>query len=145
MTPSDWLLLTVDLAHPRPVQPVQLQKILFLLDRKLSTHQKGMDGLYSFAPYDYGPFDSSVYSDAERLAALGLLSIERPVGQTFKQYQITEAGREKVKEVQGHVDPKVLDFARTLVKWCQGLSFNQLVSAIYRDYPEMKANSVFKG
>lgn len=145
MTPSDWLLLAVDLADPKPVQPVQLQKILFLLDRKLRPEQKQVDRIYAFAPYDYGPFDSKVYTDAEALAANGLIAISQPMGQTFKVYRVSDSGRECARDIARRIDAPVLTFAESVVKWAQGLTFNQLVSAIYRDYPEMKEHSVFKG
>ncbi len=50
MNNSDWLLLALDLAQPKAVQPVQIQKILFLLDRKLSAQQKGVGRIYNFTP-----------------------------------------------------------------------------------------------
>jgi hypothetical protein len=144
MKASDWLILVIDFAT-KPLQPVQLQKSLFLLDKKLAPHQKGVDRIYTFTPYDFGPFDSSVYSDAEFLAEQGLVVIERRPGQNYKQYQITKSGHAVAASLSEQLEPGVLQFARDIVKWCQGLTFNQLVSTIYREYPEMKEKSVFKG
>lgn len=144
MQPKDWLVLAAA-AATNPLQPVQIQKILFLLDKKLSPAQKRMARIYTFAPYDYGPFDASVYWDAERLEQEGMLTIERAPGQTFKQYRITDAGRVHAVAIEEQIDPAVRSYVGALVRWCQGLSFNQLVSAVYQEYPEMRENSVFRG
>ena len=141
----DWLLLVTHLAHPRALQPVQLQKALFLLDRKLSSMQKGTDRIYSFEPYDYGPFDAAVYGDAEALSHEGLMEIQLQPGQTYRRYAITPTGQTAGGAIAGRLDPGVLDYARALVDWVQRLSFNELVSAVYKEFPEMKARSVFRG
>src|SRR4051812_4990710 len=39
--------------------PVQMQKLMFLLDRKLAADLNGPH--FNFVPYDYGPFDRAVY------------------------------------------------------------------------------------
>lgn len=145
MTPSDWLLLAVDTARPRALKPVQLQKTLFLLDRRLQPEQKGMPAIYAFAPYDYGPFDAAIYGDAEQLAASGLVTISRPEGSSYKSYGITDDGHDRAKAIAQTLPPNVLEFARQVVQWTMNLSFNQLVSAVYKEYPDMKVNSVFKG
>ena len=145
MTPSDWLLVTLDLAGQRALQPVQLQKCLFLLDKKLSAAQKGVDRIYSFTPYDYGPFDSTVYSDAENFSRDGLVEIFTAPGQSFKTYRISADGSGIAKGIASRISPEILEYAKSLVSWAQNLSFNQLVSAVYTEFPEMKANSVFRG
>jgi uncharacterized protein len=145
MNHSDWLLIVADLAQPRPLTPVQLQKCLFLLDKKLSPAQKGAESIYQFTPYDYGPFDATVYQDAEGFASQGLMSIQKAPGQSFKTYSVTPAGHAQAQQVMEGLAPQIKEYARALVDWVQGLSFNQLVSAVYKEYPEMKANSVFRG
>lgn len=145
MQSRDWLLLVSHLAHPRALQPVQLQKALFLLDRKLSPAQKGTERIYCFEPYDYGPFDSAVYSDAEALSREGLMQIQTQPGQTYRRYGVTPDGQRAGEELGASVDAEVLEYARALVGWVQRLSFNELVSAVYKEFPEMKAKSVFRG
>ena len=36
------------------------------------------------------------------------------------------------------------DYIRQLLVWVRRLSFSSLVAAIYREFPDMKENSVFK-
>lgn len=49
---------------------VQLQKSLFVLGRRRAKDLGG--DFYNFQPYDYGPFDASVYHDADALPLAGL-------------------------------------------------------------------------
>ncbi|MGH7490032.1 MAG: hypothetical protein ACREMY_31160, partial [bacterium] len=54
LQPADWLLLLLALKDAeRPLDPVRLQKGLFLL-----AEEGGLSGAesYRFEPYDYGPF-----------------------------------------------------------------------------------------
>jgi hypothetical protein len=37
----------------------------------------------------------------------------------------------------------VHDFVQKTVEWVRALRFDQLIAAIYREYPEMKAKSLF--
>jgi uncharacterized protein YwgA len=141
---NDWLLLVAHLARPHSLQPVQLQKVLFLLDKKLAPGQKLVERIYAFEPYDYGPFDSTVYSDAEAFAEQGLMQIQRQPGQTYRRYAATDAGSARAQQIAQQLSPPVVGYAQQVVTWVRTLSFNQLVSAIYTEYPEMKANSVFR-
>jgi hypothetical protein len=131
--------------YPNALQPVHLQKALFLLDRKLNATQKGAENIYSFKPYDYGPFDAAVYIDAENLEREGLIQIQRQPGQTYRRYAITPEGQLAGNRLGAQLPSGVLDYTRALVEWVQRLPFNDLVSAVYKEYPEMKANSVFRG
>ncbi|MGH9892740.1 MAG: hypothetical protein ACREA0_12275 [bacterium] len=48
------------------------------------------------------------------------------------------------RELRKSLDPDVAAYLDRLVEWMSGLSFQQIVSAIYDAFPEMKANSVFQ-
>jgi len=140
----DWLLLVISAAKPKPMSPVQLQKSLFLLERNLDSKQLRTSSFYQFSPFDYGPFSPDIYSDAESLEHSGLVSIKRPPATRYKLYSITKAGSARAKEVQSGLKPEVTKFLGQAVKYTQSLSFDDLVSAIYKAYPEMKAKSVFR-
>ncbi len=139
MTPKDWTLLAIVAAHKDPLQPVQLQKSLFLIARNLQPDQ-----FYGFSPYDYGPFCSDVYTDAEGLEVEGLVAIRRPPESRFKLYQATEAGARHALVLERGLSPSAADYVKRVVAFTQGLSFNQLVSTIYKAYPDMRINSVFQ-
>jgi len=141
----DWTLLAVAAAGERGLDPVQLQKSLFILSREVPKRDLGTQTFYKFDPYDYGPFSSDVYADAEALEFEGLVEIRRPPETRYKQYLLTPEGRRRVQQVKKECSDKALAYLTKVVKFAQSVSFNQLVRAIYAEYPEMQANSVFKG
>jgi hypothetical protein len=140
---SDWNLLVLAAAEGEPLSPAQYQKSLFLLGRAYPTEIAG-GSYYDFEPYNYGPFDAAVYSDADELERRGLVQISRSQG-GWKEYAATSAGLARASELERGVPPKVADYIRRVVTWARGLSFADLVRAVYNSYPEMKANSIFKG
>ena len=75
MEKRDWLLLALAAAKTKGLTPVQIQKSLFLFGENMS----GIGGsrFYKFVPYNYGPFDKRIYSDAEALETEGLVVIEK--------------------------------------------------------------------
>lgn len=143
MKASDWTLLVIA-AGRIPLQPVQLQKALFLLGRNLPPKALRTETFYDFYAYDYGPFSTAVYSDAERLATEGLVAISQPPATRFKHFQVTETGAARAQDLRRGIDGPVLSYLDSVVAWVQSLSFNGLVSAIYAKYPDMRANSVFQ-
>jgi hypothetical protein len=144
MTPRDWTLLVIASAMDRPLEPVQLQKALFLIGQMLSEEERQTASFYTFEPRDYGPFCTAVYTDAEDLQAEGLVSISRPPEVRFKEYAATEDGLRAANELKRALSRAAVKFLADVVAFTQALSFNELVSAIYRAYPDMKANSVFR-
>ncbi|HLZ28943.1 MAG TPA: hypothetical protein VKV73_16630 [Chloroflexota bacterium] len=139
----DWTLLTIAAAEGAPVTPVQLQKSLFLLGQELPNIVGPR--YYAFEAYNYGPFDAAVYRDAENLAVQGLVDIERPEGARYNQYRISADGRAKAEELRQQAPQQALKYLATVVQWARGLSFPELVRAIYAKYPQYRVNSVFSG
>lgn len=119
--------------------PVQVQKLFFLIDRSIPNLVGGP--FFDFEPYDYGPFDSFVYSILERLRNEGLVEIESgPV----RRYRLTDEGQVRGHECLECLDPEAQDFIRRASKFVRSLPFEQLVASIYKAFPDMKVNSVFK-
>jgi hypothetical protein len=142
MNRADWNLLTLAAAEGRPLSPAQLQKSLFLLSRKLPEQITG-GTLYNFVPYNYGPFDPAVYSDAVVLAAQGLATVQQSSG-GWTEYAATDAGIKAAAQRAGDLAPAVSTYIKDVVTWVRSQSFASLVKAIYREYPDMRANSVFR-
>jgi hypothetical protein len=63
----------------------------------------------------------------------------------MKIYRLTPRGQRRGDELLGKIRPSVVRYIRELSEWVRGLSFAQLVSAIYKEYPEMQVNSLFRG
>lgn len=141
----DWALLVIAAAKGESLQPVQLQKSLFLLGENLKPTEHGLaEQFYAFKPYDYGPFDSSVYVDAQLLAKAGLVSISRREGHSYREYTITPAGIERAREIELRLSQPVAQHIREVVAWTRSLSFSDLVRSIYQRFPEQRARSVFR-
>ena len=120
--------------------PVQVQKIFFLIDRKASHLVGGPH--FRFTPYDYGPFDSNVYDILDELKVEGLVVID-PSGR-YRRYYLSNAGFTAGEDVLFRLPEPTKHFLRETVHWVRSLRFDQLVAAIYRDYPDMKVNSIFR-
>jgi hypothetical protein len=127
-------------AKGAPHSPVQVQKLFFLIDKNISDL---IDGPYfSFEPYNYGPFDSQVYFVLEELEDEGLVKIT--YDSTWRKYMLTKRGQELGDELLESLPEKARDFIERASQFVREHSFTQLVSAIYKAYPEMRANSVFQ-
>lgn len=119
--------------------PVQIQKLFFLIDREIGALVDGPH--FSFEPYDYGPFDHSVYREIEGLRAQNWTTVER--GQYTREYALTDDGyREGTGRLQ-QMPAVAREYLVNAARWVRSLSFSQLVSAIYQHYPDMKAKSIF--
>jgi len=140
MNRRDWTLLAIAAADGEPLSPVQLQKALFLLGQMMPRQLDG-GGFYDFRPYSYGPFDATVYQDAESLSAEGLVHIE--VGR-WKQYAATSKGLGAADEVRRDANPDAVQYLSKVVAWVRSISFRELIKAIYARFPEYREKSVFR-
>lgn len=142
MNRQELLLIALGAGGKHEHTPVQVQKLLFLIDKNVGTRVGGP--FFDFVPYDYGPFDASVYEVLGELEADGYISsCESPYA--WKRHALTDKGVSEAKRLAWGLDPIVTDYIKVTSEFVRGLSFSDLVSAIYKAYPEMKANSVFRG
>ena len=143
LEPKDWTLLVIAERGGKQVAPVVLQKTLFLLGERVSLAQLNASAFYEFVPYDYGPFCREVYVDASDLEDDGLIRILRPPETRFNTYAATPDGLRRAVELRAAIPDKTRGYLHRVMEWASSLTFNQLVSAIYREFPAMKQNSVF--
>jgi hypothetical protein len=142
MERKDWTLLALAAAKGEPLSPVQLQKSLFLLG-KVHARRVGRR-FYTFQPYHYGPFDQSIYEDAEQLARDGLAVVTMAPHGRWSEYRASAEGVARSKAVRAEAPNAAVEYLERAVEWCRSLSFQQLVRAIYAKYPEFRQNSVFR-
>lgn len=122
-------------------EPVQVQKFLFLIDENLANELGGKK--FQFRPYDYGPFDHMVYRILENLASRGLAIIE--FGHHGRRtFRLSAAGQHEGAALLRRMPQEIQIKISHASNWVRALSFSDLVAAIYRMYPEMRANSVFR-
>jgi hypothetical protein len=144
LTPADWVLLAIDASPAKSLSPVQLQKALFLFSRNLDDRQRRTDGFYEFEPYDYGPFDRTVYVDAEGLEHSGDIVIDSPNSTGRRRYLATPSGSARAALTRRSLSSEALEYLDRVAGWVTRLTFNGLVKAIYKEYPEMRTKSVFQ-
>jgi hypothetical protein len=145
MKRQEVLLAALASAGPETFEPVHAQKAMFLIERRAKAlFEKGKDQRYHFVPYDYGPFDSAVYHDLDHLARDGFVLIDRNPEYGYRRYRPTDLGREKGKRLLARMSAAHREAVKGAVSFVLSLPFRALVSEIYRQFPEMKANSVFK-
>ena len=142
MKKKDWILIALDCSKSKTLSPVQLQKSLFLLNYM----HPGVisNNFYDFVPYHYGPFCLQIYEDADFLKSKNLININSNIIGRWKIYSITDDGLKYVDILKKKIKPEVYDYALEIVKWIKSKSFSQLISAIYKQFPKFKVNSVFK-
>jgi len=142
MDRNEFILAALAPSGGKTMTPVQVQKLFFLLDRNLSDKLGGP--FFDFQPYDYGPFDSGVYQSLENLGLAGLVEVGTHPGRGWKTYRLSDVGRVNAEAAFNAVDKRWQEYMLKLFEFVTSLSFAELVSAIYKAYPEMKANSVFR-
>ena len=141
MDKQDFLLLVVSKFGKSGITPVQLQKSVFLIQKHFP---KLLKKKYKFIPYNYGPFDITVYEDTEKLVDKGLLEKRFHSNKGWSELYVTEKGKKKASEIEKNTEKGVSSYVAKLVEWMSGLSFEELVSSIYKQYPKYKTNSIFR-
>lgn len=140
MERKDLVLAVLSSAKGALHSPVQVQKMFFLVDENISEYVGGK--YFCFKPWSYGPFDNSVYIELEELAKEGFIEICPQ--QTWRSYRLTEKGQAKGEKLFKGLNKNARDYIREISIFVRGLTFTQLVSVIYKEYPEMRTNSVFQ-
>jgi uncharacterized protein len=140
VTPEQIVLAALAPAKGAAHTPVQVQKLLFLLDKNLP-HPEGP--YFQFEPYHYGPFDKKVYQVLEILASQGLAAVSLGTG-NWNEYRLTAQGQVEGERILRQFDEKLSSYIQSVSRFVRSLSFSQLVSAIYKKYPEMREKSVFQ-
>jgi len=141
MQRDSWPLLALSFASEKRLTPVQLQKTLFLVGQYVIDNEANY---YHFEPYHYGPFDARVYSDLDALTDRGLVrKIQSPSFRGF-DYELTALGTKKAEAARRSLKAAQTLYLKRVVPWVLSLTFRQLVSSIYRTFPDMAVNSVFR-
>jgi uncharacterized protein len=140
MRREDLTLVMLALAEGDRYTPVQIQKAMFLADDLV---RPAFDCRYDFQPYDYGPFDPDIYRhiremEVDRLAQVSVTS------RGWNVYAATEDGCQRGRQLLERLAPEQQQMLRRISQFVRRLSFSDLVSSIYKAYPEMRSRSVFR-
>jgi uncharacterized protein len=120
--------------------PVQIQKLFFLIDQEAAPLVGGPH--FAFKPYDYGPFDRAVYDELDVLHTTGEVHID--ASRSYRRYSLTPEGFDAGRVALATMPEATHRFLNDTATWVRGLRFDQLVAAIYRRYPNMRENSIFR-
>ena len=140
MTKREVVLAVLAPAQGKQHSPVQVQKLLFLLDREASHLVDGPH--FNFEPYNYGPFDKAVYQVLDELDEDELVTIRS--GGWQRTYALTPTGQNEGDRLLGELSDSTKDYIRRVSAFVLKLNFLQLVSAIYKAYPDMQKNSILR-
>jgi hypothetical protein len=128
----------------RAFSPVQIQKAVFLIDKNLP-HLVHRGPKFDFVPYNYGPFDRGVYTEAENLQRDGDAIISPSSNGRWMTYAASKSGLASGDLVLQRLKLKSRRYIESVAEWVLAQSFGSLVKSIYDVYPDMKENSIFQG
>ena len=97
---------------------------------------------FNFEPYNYGPFDKAVYQVLDELDEAELVTIRS--GGWQRTYALTPTGQNEGDRLLGELSDSAKDYIRRVSAFVLKLNFLQLVSAIYKAYPDMQKNSILR-
>lgn len=140
MDKEEIILIGMATAERQFFSPVRVQKLFFLIDKNIAESLGGP--FFDFEPYNYGPFDKSVYTTLESMSTEGFIEIVPEY--TWKSYRLTEIGQAEGTRLLAILPVAIQKYIGELSIFVRSMSFSQLVSAIYKAYPEMRTNSVFQ-
>ncbi len=123
--------------------PVQIQKLLFLIGKKIP--ELSENNYFNFTPYNYGPFDPEIYDVISELISSEDLKLINDPNSRIMRYSTTDKGQIRGKQILQSLGKNTISKIKILSEFVRKLSFFELVSAIYKEYPEMKKYSIFRG
>jgi uncharacterized protein len=137
---QSFILAALSTAKGASFSPVQIQKFFFLLDKNLGQDVGAPH--FDFKPYNYGPFDTTVYRELENLASEGLIDIQ--VSGSWRTYRLSTNAQPEADKGFAQFSKSAQDYIKRASDFVRSLSFSELVSAIYKAYPKMRQRSVFQ-
>jgi DNA-binding PadR family transcriptional regulator len=98
---------------------------------------------YAFKPYHYGPFSFAIYPDLDDLTREGMIRAE-PGPIDSVSYTLTPKGQDHVAALRPGLPGEQVRFVHGLREWVMQRGFRQLLTDIYRLYPDYAVNSIFR-
>jgi len=119
------------------MSPIQIMKSLFLLKQELN-----LENFYEFIPYLYGPCSFEVYSDLIKLKNEDFVD-EVLTSFSWKFWRITRQGKIYIKKKLPEFNKKLISKIQEIKEKVLSMNFTELLSYVYKRYPEFAKNSVF--
>ena len=144
MTQEELILACLTAGNGKYFDPVHIQKLVFMFQEQASQLFPEKKP-FNFVPYDYGPFCTDVYNVLRRLAENGKVAIAPSSSGGFNEYAITADGTKDGNNIIASIQSPFKEYLQILTDWILPLTFEQLVSTVYKEFPHMKVRSVFNG
>lgn len=132
MTKKDIILYVLSIASDNTLSPVQIQKLLFLIDKECNIGKH----FFKFVAYDYGPFDKTIYNELDELVKSD--DVDVLISHGVRQYKLIN---HKITQLEFTDD--VSEKIKQLCEFVKSCSFKELLVDIYKKYPEMAKNTAF--
>ena len=145
MRRSDWLLVFLAADSGKPLDPVRVQKGMFLL---AMTGELPPDERYAFEPYAYGPMSRQLYRDVRSLCRNGMVVAMPVEGTSWDLLQPTAAGVDRSRDFRDRLQPTrraAVAEVDAIRRHIAGLSFSELLRYVYDRHPAYAVRSVFRG
>lgn len=143
ITPEQATLLGILNHAETPLNTKQrLQKYVFLLDEDLGDKYS----LYTWNPYEYGPYSEQLEQDIEDLDDKGFVSIKTQQtlgGDTRYNYRLTRNGRDALEDVLGLGDDfsEMMEHVEHLIAEHGDTPISNIICTVLADYPEYRNNA----
>ncbi len=141
MTRQEYILAVLAAGDGDAHTPTQVQKLFFLLDRKVPQQVGGP--WFAFEAGGFGPSDPALYEELQALGEQGLVLIVTQPSYR-RTYWLTPAGRKEGLAQLEKLPPPAAEYIRQLSAWVRKLSFMELLAAICQEFPEMKERAIFQ-
>ncbi len=126
------------------LDPIRIQKGLFILAMETPQDWLPSEARYEFEPYNYGPYSSAIYRDLDELERRGYVETTSVAGRSWDYYALTPEGIKAAETVSRGMDSRALQYFQRIRDFVGMVSFRKLLTAVYERYPKYAVNSVFK-
>lgn len=138
------LLEYIDGANSPGVDPIRIMKGLFIVAQEAPQGWLPQESRYSFEPYNYGPYSSAIYRHLDSLEAAGLLTSTQAPGTRWKSYVVSQKGASLAERNRNRMNDALVSYIVEVREWLTGLTFEQLLNAVYDRYPDYASKSLFR-
>jgi uncharacterized protein YwgA len=102
------------------------------------------DERYDFQPHMYGPYSRALRNDLNRLVVEGLVATRDVPGYSWKRYGLTAAGADVARRALVEASPEAAQKLVGIKRRITGVSFHDLLTDVYSEYPRYAENSIFR-
>jgi len=125
-----------------PLDRIRLQKAIFLLTQRGPARWRRC---YTYEPYNWGPYSSTLNSDVGFLVATDQLAVEPFTGSRYGTYKTTRMVDDRVRRAWDECSQDERKFLSHVKHYVTSRSFNTLLREVYAAYPEYASKSLFNG